>query len=63
MTPEPMAVSVVEAARLLGISRTRVYEELVAGRLKSFKVGRRTLLSRRELDAWIDAREQSASAA
>lgn len=38
--PEPIAVTVAEAARLLGLSAWSVYELIKAGRLPSFKVGR-----------------------
>ncbi len=37
---EPVAVSAVEAGRLLGISRAKVYELLASGQLRSFKIGR-----------------------
>lgn len=34
------------------ISRAQVYKEINAGRLRIFKVGRRTLISREAADAW-----------
>ena len=40
--PELLAIS--EAARRLSISRTALYGELQAGRLRSVKVGRRRLI-------------------
>ena len=37
-------LSVDEAASALGIGRSRLYDELTNGRLRSFKVGRRRLI-------------------
>lgn len=37
-------LDVDEAATVLGVSRTSVYQELQAGRLRSVKVGRRRLI-------------------
>jgi excisionase family DNA binding protein len=41
------AVSIVEATRLTGLSRSTIYELIRAGRLRSVKVGRRRLIPRR----------------
>lgn len=41
------AVSIVEATRLTGLSRSTIYELLREGRLKSIKIGRRRLITRR----------------
>ena len=35
------------------IGKTKFYEEVYAGRLKIFKVGRRTLVSRAAAENWI----------
>ena len=48
-TPEPAdapdrLLSVDEAAALLGIGRSRTYDEIAAGRLRSLRVGRRRLV-------------------
>lgn len=37
-------LSVREAASLLGIGRSRMYDELLSGRVRSVKVGRRRLV-------------------
>jgi len=42
----PLADCVEAAAANLGISRAKTFEELAAGRLRSFKVGRRRLISK-----------------
>nr|WP_308457973.1 helix-turn-helix domain-containing protein [Mycobacterium kansasii] len=38
----------------LGLSRSKVYEELGSGRLKSVKVGRRRLIAESQLIEYID---------
>ena len=52
----PINVSPTEAAKLLGISKTLVYTELV-GRadFPSFKIGSRCLIPVRELREWASA--------
>jgi excisionase family DNA binding protein len=37
-------LSIEQAARALGIGRTALYSEIGAGRIRSFKVGRRRLI-------------------
>lgn len=43
--PLPLFVSALEAARLLGLSRTRIYELLDLGLLVGAREGRRRLVS------------------
>jgi excisionase family DNA binding protein len=43
-----------EAARLLGIGRTLLYEELAAERIETVTVGRRRLIPRQALDAYVE---------
>jgi excisionase family DNA binding protein len=43
--PLPLFVSALEAARLLGLSRTRIYELLDLGHLVGGREGRRRLVS------------------
>jgi excisionase family DNA binding protein len=45
MNIEPIAISVNNAARTLGIGRTSIYALLKDGRLDAIKIGRRTLLT------------------
>jgi excisionase family DNA binding protein len=53
-----IAYSVPEAAQALGVGLTTV-KELVASRaLRSFRIGRRVLVSRTALIEFIDARER-----
>jgi excisionase family DNA binding protein len=50
---EPLAVSVGEAARLAGVSRTTLYQALRSGGLKSLKIGSRRLITIEALGAWL----------
>ena len=50
----PLSVSVEDAARIVGYSRSGVYELIASGDLKAFKVGRRRLILMTELKAWVE---------
>jgi excisionase family DNA binding protein len=52
---EPLAVSIGEAARLAGVSRSTLYGEMIAGRLAYAKVGKRRLIPVEALMAWLQA--------
>lgn len=49
----PLAVSPAECARLLGISRPKVYDLINQDGFPSFKLGSRTLISVDGLRTWI----------
>lgn len=55
---EPLAVSPAECARLLGVSRPKVYDLLHQSDFPSFKLGRRTLVSVDGLREWISRQTQ-----
>lgn len=50
---EPMAVSAPEAARLLGVSKPKVYELMNRADFPAFKLGGRTLVSVDGLRKWV----------
>ena len=52
---EKLAISVNEAAALLGISRPTMYELIHREDFPSFQIGRRTLISRVRLAEWVEA--------
>jgi excisionase family DNA binding protein len=52
-------LSVIEAAEYLRAKPQRVYDLLSSGRLTRFKDGRRVLVSRQELEAYLDANRLS----
>ena len=52
-----IAVSPREAARMLSIGVTRLYEELGSGAIPSVHLGRRRLIRIAAREAWMAARE------
>ena len=54
MQAEANGVSVREAYRRLGIGRTKFYQLLNSGVIAAFKIGRRTLINRASLEAFIE---------
>jgi excisionase family DNA binding protein len=56
--PDPaagrLAYSVNEAARLTGLSRDLLYDEMRRGNLAYLKVGRRRLITRRHLEQFLE---------
>lgn len=50
---EPLAISAPEAARLLGVSKPKVYELMGRADFPSFKLGGRTLVSVDGLREWV----------
>lgn len=41
---DPLAISINETAKVLGLGRTSIYAMIGEGRLETFKLGRRTLV-------------------
>jgi len=52
-TATPEALSVDEAAKVLGISRALAYEGVRRGEIPSVRIGSRILIPRRGLDAML----------
>ncbi len=48
-----VASSIIETAREVGVGRSRLYEEIAAGRLKARKVGARTIILHADRDKWL----------
>ena len=53
----PLAVSPAEGARLAGVGRTKFYEALSAGEVRSIKFGARRLVRVSEILAWLERLE------
>lgn len=53
MNTEQIAYSVEEAMRITRIGRTRFYQEINSGKLRTFKAGRRRLVSAEALYDWV----------
>jgi excisionase family DNA binding protein len=49
----PLLLSVNQVAWRVGICRAKVYAHLAAGDLQAVKIGRRTAITREEVDAFI----------
>jgi excisionase family DNA binding protein len=49
----PLAVSIAEAVRMVGIGRTSLYAAIAAGKLRTRKAGRRTLVETAELRQFL----------
>ncbi len=50
---EPLRVDIPEAARILGVSRSRIYLRIKDGSLSAIKEGGRTLITMVELHAYV----------
>ena len=48
-----LAYTVAQAARALGLSKSMIYDQLRANRLASVKVGKRRIITRQQIDAWL----------
>lgn len=53
-THEKLTLSVAEAAQLLGVSTAMAYELTHRADFPAFRIGNRTLVSRRLLEKWVD---------
>lgn len=51
--PEKLSFTIKEVVVALGIGRSTIYAAIAQGRLKAVKVGRRTLILRDDLHAWM----------
>jgi excisionase family DNA binding protein len=56
---DPLDMSVAEAARILGISRTLAYDLVASGQLPSFRMGGRLRVPRRGVERLTEAREEN----
>ncbi len=50
-----LSLTVMEAAEVLGISRTLTYELVARGKLPSLRLGRRIVVPRQALEALLEA--------
>lgn len=57
-----MGLSIPEVMESLNLARQTVYDEIGAGRLRSYKVGARRLVSPAALDAYVADREAATAA-
>jgi excisionase family DNA binding protein len=52
---DPVAYSVSDVLKLVGISRTKFYALVGTGEIKVRKIGNRTIVLARDLDAWLES--------
>ena len=50
---EKLAYSIAELPAIVSLGRSHIYEEIRAGRLRTIKAGRRTLVLADDLRAWL----------
>tara|TARA_Y100001934_G_scaffold208598_1_gene246758 strand:- start:4384 stop:4590 length:207 start_codon:yes stop_codon:yes gene_type:complete len=53
-TPTKLAYGIKEACKSVGLGRSFLYQEIAAGRLRTFKVGNRTLIRSSDLKEWLE---------
>jgi excisionase family DNA binding protein len=56
---EPLAVRIPQAAQMLGIGKSKLYQFIAAGEIETVKVGRSTLVPTDSLKAFISSRRRS----
>jgi excisionase family DNA binding protein len=61
-TPAPLLVTVVEAAAILGVGRTKVYELIDRGQLRPVHIGRSLRVPVAELEEFVEALRASGRA-
>lgn len=52
---QPLAVSPGEAAKMLGLGRTKLYELISSKEIASIKLGSRRLIQVSAIQAWLDS--------
>jgi len=55
-----LAYGINQACETSGMGRSFIYEEIRAGKLKTFKCGTRTLIASDDLHAWLDSYRSAA---
>ncbi len=58
-TAGPLAFEVEDGGRLLGIGRTKTWELVRTGEIPTIWIGRRRLITRSALEAYVRGREQA----
>ena len=59
LSQDRLAYSVEEAAGIVGIGRTLAWSLVRSGELPSVRVVGRVLIRRRQLEEWLDTREET----
>jgi excisionase family DNA binding protein len=56
-----LAYGINQAVEATSVGRSLLYEEIKAGKLKTFKIGTRTLIAADDLNAWLSSYQTGAS--
>jgi excisionase family DNA binding protein len=51
---DPLSYSIEQLSAQTGLGRTKIYEEINAGRLRAIKIGKRRLIPHTDAAAWIE---------
>lgn len=58
---EPLAVPIPEAARISGVGRSKIYDEISNRNLRIVKIGRRTVIMMDDLRTWLASKAKEAA--
>lgn len=61
ITAPPIATPVADAARRLGIGKTKLYELIASGEIRTVKIGTKTLIPEDDLQKVIRSRLEAAA--
>ncbi len=59
-TSPRLAYGIEQAVEATSVGRSLLYEQIKAGKLKTFKIGTRTLIAAEDLIAWLDLYKSTA---
>ena len=51
----PLAYGIADALALVPVGRSLLYEEIRAGRLRAYRIGKRRLIDSADLAAWLNS--------
>lgn len=60
-TSPRLAYGIEQAIEATSVGRSLLYEQIKAGKLKTFKIGTRTLIATEDLIAWLDLYKTTAT--
>jgi excisionase family DNA binding protein len=59
---QPLLLTVEDASKVLGVSRSKMYEMVAAGEVRSIKIGRMRRVPRKILDEYVERKINEATA-
>ncbi len=57
-SPEPICVKVNDAARMIGVGRTKLYELIASGEIEAIKLGKSTRITTASLHALVSRQRE-----